>query len=71
MGIRRTEPKTLPPQNHLHPYWEALATYNSERARGIVHTPEWVDRMKRRQKQWDRLNTLGVTPDHGLPPGLW
>lgn len=31
-----------------------LATYNSERARGIVHTPEWVRRMEAEQERFDR-----------------
>jgi hypothetical protein len=30
-----------------------LADYNSERARGIVHTPEWDAKMKKLQEQYD------------------
>jgi hypothetical protein len=30
-----------------------LATYNSERARGIVHTPEWVEKMAEQQRLFD------------------
>lgn len=41
--------------------WEAqvqaqldqLATYNAERARGIVHTPEWDERMAKAQARFD------------------
>lgn len=33
------------------PYeFDALATYNAEVARGIAHTPEWVERMRREQE---------------------
>jgi hypothetical protein len=32
----------------------ALATYNSERARGIVHTPEWVARMVTEQERFGK-----------------
>lgn len=36
------------------PYrWSALATYNGERARGIVHTPEWESRMAEEQRAFD------------------
>jgi hypothetical protein len=30
-----------------------LASYNSERARGLVHTPEWDERMARLQSAFD------------------
>jgi len=32
---------------------EILAVYNGERARGIVHTPEWSVRMERWQREYD------------------
>lgn len=32
----------------------ALATYNSEKARGLVHTPDWVLRMAELQVQFNR-----------------
>jgi hypothetical protein len=31
----------------------ALAEYNTERARGIVHTEEWRKRMKKEQAKFD------------------
>lgn len=36
------------------PYeWNQLATYNAEVARGIVHTPEWVEKMRLEQERFD------------------
>ena len=32
---------------------EMLAQYNAERARGIVHTPEWTERMAVLQARFD------------------
>jgi hypothetical protein len=45
------------------PYrFQALATYNGERARGIVHTPEWQAKMAAEQKRFDRsqLKAMGI-----------
>ncbi len=47
--------------------WQALADYNSERARGLVHTPEWVKRMEAEQVEFDadreaQLRSEGWTP---------
>lgn len=33
--------------------WSALATYNGERARGLVHTTEWQERMASEQAAFD------------------
>ncbi len=33
-------------------FW-ALATYNGERARGIMHTPEWQEKMAADQERFD------------------
>ena len=33
--------------------WDELAWYNTECARGIVHTPEWDERMAKRQAAFD------------------
>ena len=33
--------------------YEPLATYNSEVARGILHTPEWELKMQILQKEYD------------------
>jgi hypothetical protein len=33
--------------------WNDLATYNAERTRGLVHTPEYVERMKAEQAAFD------------------
>lgn len=35
---------------------DKLAAYNAERARGIVHTPEWDERMARAQTEFDQLS---------------
>jgi hypothetical protein len=42
-------------------FWE-LAIFNAERARGVMHTPEYCEKMKVMQKQYndwlgDRPNT--------------
>lgn len=37
--------------------FSALARYNSEAARGIVHTPEWKAKMAEEQRRFD--NTRG------------
>ena len=44
-----------------------LATYNSEVARGIMHTPEWTSRMKlvqeafnARQREWAAENGIQI-----------
>lgn len=34
--------------------WDALATYNAEVARGLVHTPEWKAKMAEEQKLFDK-----------------
>lgn len=41
----------------VHTKFSALATYNAERARGIVHTAEWDAKMTTLQHEWDA--TLG------------
>ena len=35
--------------------WEVhrLAVYNAERARGILHTPEWQEEMSQLQRRYD------------------
>lgn len=33
--------------------WVPLGTYNSERQRGLVHTPEWVAFMAEEQRLFD------------------
>ena len=46
------------------PYeFEALATYNSEKARGIVHTPEWVEKMKHEQERFNQQQWWYVKHD--------
>ncbi len=40
----------------------ALATYNAERSRGIVHTTEWDAKMAELQREYDcQENTKGET----------
>jgi hypothetical protein len=34
--------------------WDRLATYNAERYRGIVHTPEWDAAMAEEQRAFNR-----------------
>lgn len=33
--------------------FDELACYNAERARGLVHTPEWQQRMEHEQRRFD------------------
>jgi hypothetical protein len=40
-----------------------LAAYNAERARGLVHTPEWHDRMHELQHEYNRWYG-GGSEDH-------
>ena len=53
--------------------WHDLATYNGERARGIVHTAEWDERMAVEQRAFDdeqvrRRRDEGFEP---LEDGIW
>ncbi len=41
-------------RNKEHYRYHDLATFNGERARGIVHTEEWVQRMSAEKRQFDR-----------------
>lgn len=50
--------RRVPP--HLFDY-DALARYNSERARGIMHDQEWVQRMALIQSNFDREMTARAT----------
>ena len=44
--------------------FEALATYNGEIGRGIVHTAEWDERMRLLQERYNRwvATADGATP---------
>jgi hypothetical protein len=35
--------------------FEPLATYNAEKLRGLVHTPEWDAAMAELQREFDQL----------------
>jgi hypothetical protein len=50
--------------------WAHLETYNQERARGIVHTPEWRERMAREQERfdWYARAQAGLTQPRETPP---
>lgn len=37
---------------HREHRWDELAAYNSRVAKGIVHTPEYVERMRVEQAAW-------------------
>lgn len=39
--------------------FDLLARFNSERSRGLVHTPEWCDRMAKIQEEFDQGMTRG------------
>ena len=46
--------------------FEVLARYNAERARGIVHTPEWDERMASLQAKFDEW--VRRAPDRSARP---
>lgn len=46
--------------------FEALATYNAEVARGIVHTPEWVEKMRHEQDRFDTPAHVRAEQDERL-----
>jgi hypothetical protein len=39
--------------------WGDLATYNSEKARGVVHTSEWVEQMRVKQERYNAILRAG------------
>lgn len=43
-----------------------LATYNSEVARGLVHTPEWVSYMAHLQKRFNQENDRWALAHGGI-----
>jgi hypothetical protein len=45
----------------------ALARYNAERARGLVHTPEWVEKMAFEQRRFDAQRSVLEPGDPGPP----
>ena len=50
--------------------WDALAMYNAERARGLVHTPEWDARMAEEQARFDAEQEQAIRAAGGRPaPG--
>lgn len=46
-------PYLVPGEAYSPHRWNALGTYNAEVSRGIVHTPEWDDRMAEDQRLFD------------------
>lgn len=57
MSLFRKQPGPYEPQERFNGLCEAdfntLGKYNAERARGIVHTPEWQEKMAELQSQFD------------------
>ena len=53
MGKRERKSKFALDPSYVH-RWDKLAVYNAERDRGIVHTPEWDERMAKAQAAFDR-----------------
>jgi len=52
-------------RREFKPYrFQDLAVYNSERARGLVHTPEYQEKMKREQELFNAYHEgLVFSPD--------
>lgn len=44
--------------------YEQLATYNSERLRGILHDPKWIEYMEKVQAQYDEEHGI-AKPQNG------
>lgn len=44
--------------------WDALAQYNAEVARGLVHTDEWKAKMAAEQEKFDRIESRGSYADY-------
>lgn len=42
--------------------WQALATYNAERARGLVHSSEWAEYMATEQQRFDHAHKMPPCP---------
>lgn len=40
--------------------WDQLADYNARVAKGIVHTPQYAERMRREQEAWRREQETGI-----------
>jgi hypothetical protein len=49
--------------------FDALATYNAERARGIVHTPEYAEKMTRAQTEFDNVRRDELLAEGWEPSG--
>ncbi len=58
---RRPQAEAMPGPFH------ALARYNGERARGLVHTPEWDERMAALQAEFDEWASNVRLPDERKP----
>jgi len=50
--------------------FETLAVYNAERARGIMHTPEWDARMVELQVKFDEA-VKAKLPDYQMDDGWY
>lgn len=50
---------------------EMLATYNSEKARGLVHTPEWSARMEEFQRRFNLVTYGTEKPRPGAIYEVW
>lgn len=53
--------------------WDALATYNAERARGLLHSPQWHARMADEQAAFnaERERELVTEGWKEIAPGVW
>lgn len=53
--------------------WNALATYNAERARGLLHSPQWHARMADEQAAFNAeyYNKMRARGGQEIEPGLW
>jgi hypothetical protein len=50
-----------------------LATYNSERGRGLLHKDEWVRFMQEEQEEWgkERFAEMAAQGGEEVAPGVW
>lgn len=53
--------------------WHALATYNAERDRGLLHTPQWHAAMAIEQEAFnaEQDEARRARGGHEIEPGVW
>lgn len=76
MTRETSKPTSVPPMSELRDEefrLNRLGCYNAERARGLLHTKEWQERMAVEQAWFDdcRERELRAQGGEEISPGLW